>query len=98
MDGLSKGSDDSKEDKNHSNRFSAYPFPKKLSIALKYGSYRLYSKAGESEIIEAENAKDAVSKSKLSDVVKIHYLGFIDKLVFHSSEFTENSGEKNEEP
>ena len=97
MDGISQDSEDHKEPDKELHKFSAYPFPKKLSVALKFGSYKLYSKAGESETVEAENAKDAVSKSKLTNVTKIHYLGFIDKLVFHTSEFTENSGEKNEE-
>ena len=66
--------------------FITYPFSKQLDVDLKHGHYEVITEDGEQNIIEAANAKDAISKCEGKKIVKLTYLGFTDKVILKDKE------------
>ena len=69
--------------------FDSYPFPKHLAADLKFGHYKITSKDGSSEIVQGNNAKDALGKATIGPVDKLEYLGFYSKTILSAEEVIE---------
>lgn len=72
-----------------SGEFDPYPFPKHLVPDVRVGHYRIFGDDGTEEVIAADNAKDAVSKTKIQQIRKLEYLGFYNKVILSTAEVTE---------
>ncbi|MCE2992531.1 MAG: hypothetical protein LW825_06425 [Candidatus Jidaibacter sp.] len=69
--------------------FINYPFPKNLLVDVKRGYYKVFGSDGGAEIIEADNAKDALDKTKIVNISKIEYMGFCDRKIVNAKELIE---------
>lgn len=81
--------------------FITYPFPKHLLIDIKLGYYKVIGDDNKEEVIEADNAKDALGKTTLKEINKIEYLGFCSKSIVEAKELIEDENyvePKAEEP
>lgn len=56
--------------------FSVYPFPRNLRVDVRIGHYQVVGDDGQEEVVQAENAKDAMTKTKFQKVEKLTYMGF----------------------
>lgn len=70
--------------------FITYPFPKHLLIDIKLGYYKVIGADGKEEVVEADNAKDALGKTTLKEINKIEYLGFCSKSIVEAKELIED--------
>lgn len=64
------------DEKQNNDDFSCYPFPRHLKVDVRVGHYQVIGDGGQEEIVEAENAKDALTKTKLQSIEKLTYMGF----------------------
>ncbi|MDF3047794.1 MAG: hypothetical protein K0R73_912 [Candidatus Midichloriaceae bacterium] len=77
--------------------FFNYPFPKNLLVDIKRGYYKVLGVDGAEEVIEADNAKDALSKTKIVNISKIEYMGFCAKKIVDAKELIEGNEIETEE-
>ncbi len=66
--------------------FDSYPFPKHLAADVKSGRYRITSKDGTSEVVDGDNARDAINHATIKNIEKVEYLGFFNKNILASEE------------
>ena len=64
------------DEKQNNDDFSCYPFPRHLKVDVRVGHYQVIGDGGQEEVVEAENAKDALTKTKLQNIEKLTYMGF----------------------
>ncbi len=78
--------------------FITYPFPRQLLVDIKPGFYKVIGDGDKEEIIEADNAKDALGKTAIKEANKIEYLGFSNKFILKAEELIEDENYVKQEP